>query len=67
VWWAVRSPDLAHPYPVPFKGGTIWYFSYRVGWFIDNAMLILVGLVAAVALVEWISTLKERTRQATKI
>jgi len=53
-WWAPRSPDPIHSYPVHFKGGVTYYYAVPVGWFVDNGLWVCFSLLAALLVVVWL-------------
>ena len=48
--WATRTPDNLHAYAIRYKGGIDWFFTNRVGWFVDHALWIFFALLGALAI-----------------
>ncbi len=51
--WATRTGDAVHTYAIRYKGGSVWFFPHRVGWFLDHSLWIVLGLLLSSALTEW--------------
>jgi hypothetical protein len=51
--WGIGTPDGSHSHGVRFKGGVTLFFGTGLGWFLDSAIWILLGLTVIATVTEW--------------
>ncbi|MGO8795013.1 MAG: hypothetical protein ACLQLC_09335 [Candidatus Sulfotelmatobacter sp.] len=52
--WSPVTPDMVHPYPIRFKGGTVYFVQPWLGKYFDYGLRAQFVLLALLFLILWI-------------